>query len=145
MRLLKSQSFPDRDGVFICKIFIPPSRDLGINKRDLAKVGWLACHMNTFCFSMRFFRIARSRLAETARSTGTARLHMNSPLVQRRHCVKSAGIRSFSGPHLVQIRENTDQKNSKYGHFSRSAYLEPGPTSTMKLLAVDYFRKNVPS
>ena len=66
--------------MFICKILIPPGRDLGINKRDLGKVGWLACHMNTFCFSMRFLRIVRSRLAETARSSGTAPLHMNSPL-----------------------------------------------------------------
>ena len=73
---------PDRDGVFICKMFIPPSRDLGINKRDLGKVAWLACHMNTFCFSMRFLRIARSRLVETARSSETARLHMNSPLAR---------------------------------------------------------------
>ena len=71
---------PDRDGVFICKIFVPPSRDLGINKWDLGKVGWLACHTNTFCFSMRFLRIAKSRLAETARPSGTARLHMIRPL-----------------------------------------------------------------
>ena len=25
----------------------------------------------------------------------------------------------------VQIRENTDQKNSKYGHFSHSAHDDP--------------------
>ena len=43
------------------------------------------------------------------------------------------------------MRENVDQKTYKYGHFSRSAYLEPGPTSTMELLAIDYFRKKVPS
>ena len=43
------------------------------------------------------------------------------------------------------MRENVDQKNYKYGHFSRSAYLEPGPISTMQLLAVYYFRKKVPS
>ena len=30
-------------------------------------------------------------------------------------------IRSIS-PYSVRVRENTDQKNSEYGHFSRSAY-----------------------
>ena len=37
------------------------------------------------------------------------------------HCLKSVRIRSFSGPYSVRMRENADQKNSKYGHFSRSA------------------------
>ena len=53
------------------------------------------------------------------------------------HCVKSVHIRSFFwsvfsriqteykeilgiSPHLVRMRENTDQKNSVFGHFSRS-------------------------
>ena len=52
------------------------------------------------------------------------------------NCVKSVCIRSFTGPYFptlglntekygvppysVRIRENTDQKNSKYGHFSRT-------------------------
>ena len=50
--------------------------------------------------------------------------------------MKSVRIRSFSGPHLpafglnterysVQVRENTPQKNSEYGQFSRSASLLP--------------------
>ena len=45
--------------------------------------------------------------------------------------MKSVRIQSFSGPYfpafglntspyLVRIRENTDQQNSEYGHFSRS-------------------------
>ena len=34
--------------------------------------------------------------------------------------MKSVHFRSFSGPYSVRIRENTDQKNSEYGHFSRS-------------------------
>ena len=43
------------------------------------------------------------------------------------HCVKSVRIQSFSGPHFpysVQMRENTEQKNSEYGHFlcSRSYF-----------------------
>ena len=33
--------------------------------------------------------------------------------------MKSVRIWSFFGPYLVQMRENTDQKSSKYGHFSR--------------------------
>ena len=38
-------------------------------------------------------------------------------------CVKSVGIRSFLVlifSHSDWTRENTDQKNSEYGHFSRS-------------------------
>ena len=35
-------------------------------------------------------------------------------------CVKSACIRSYSGPYPVQMRENTDQNNYEYGHFSHS-------------------------
>ena len=38
------------------------------------------------------------------------------------HCVKSVRIRSFSGPYSVRMRENADQKNSEYGHFSRSGH-----------------------
>ena len=57
------------------------------------------------------------------------------------HCVKSVRIWSYSGPHSafsrtlnefgeifgispysVQMRENTDQNNSEYGHVSRSIY-----------------------
>ena len=40
-----------------------------------------------------------------------------------RHCVKSVRIWSYSGPYSVQIRENTNQNNSEYGHFSRSERL----------------------
>ena len=32
----------------------------------------------------------------------------------------------------VRMRENTDQKNSKYGHFSRSAYLPYFPKDELK-------------
>ena len=46
------------------------------------------------------------------------------------YCVKSVRIRSFAGPYFpvfglnterysVRMRENTDQKNSEYGHFSQ--------------------------
>ena len=34
------------------------------------------------------------------------------------HCVKNVRVRSFSGPYSVEMWENTDQKNSEYGHFS---------------------------
>ena len=36
------------------------------------------------------------------------------------HSLKSVRIRSYSGPHSVQTRENTDQTNSEYGHFLHS-------------------------
>ena len=39
------------------------------------------------------------------------------------HCVKNVPIRNTS-PYLVWMRENTDQKNSKYGRFSRSEYCQ---------------------
>ena len=37
------------------------------------------------------------------------------------HCMKNVRIRSLSGPYSVQVRENTNQKNSEYEHFYRSA------------------------
>ena len=53
----------------------------------------------------------------------------NSFSVYNYHCVKSDRICSFSGAYFLRIpsysvrmRENTDQKNSEYGHFSRSVY-----------------------
>ena len=39
------------------------------------------------------------------------------------HCVKSVRIQSYSGPYSVRMRENTNQKISEYGHFSRCGYL----------------------
>ena len=45
------------------------------------------------------------------------------------YCVKSVPIQSEYGeicsisPYSFRMRENTDQKNSEYGHFSRSEYL----------------------
>ena len=38
------------------------------------------------------------------------------------HCVKSVRIRRYSGPYSVQMRKDTDQNNSEYGHFSRGDY-----------------------
>ena len=38
------------------------------------------------------------------------------------HCVKSVRIRSYSDPHFLEsdgMRENTDQNNTEYGHFSQ--------------------------
>ena len=34
--------------------------------------------------------------------------------------VKNVRIRSYSDPHSIRMRKNTDQNNSEYGHFSRS-------------------------
>ena len=36
------------------------------------------------------------------------------------HCVKSARVWSFCGSYFPAFGMNTDQKNSEYGHFSRS-------------------------
>ena len=41
---------------------------------------------------------------------------------EKHHCVKSDRIRSYSGPNYPACGLNTDQNNSEYGHFSRSAY-----------------------
>ena len=40
--------------------------------------------------------------------------------IKDNHCVESVRFRSSSGPYSVRMRENTDQKNSEYGHFSYS-------------------------
>ena len=45
-------------------------------------------------------------------------LIINSYLTKNKHCVKSVRIRSFYGLYSVRMRENTDQENSKYKHFS---------------------------
>ena len=37
-----------------------------------------------------------------------------------KHYVKKVPIRSFSSPYFPAFELNTDQKNSEYGHFSRS-------------------------
>ena len=41
----------------------------------------------------------------------------------KQHYLESVRIWSFSGLYSVQMRENTDQKNFKYGHFLPSASL----------------------
>ena len=40
--------------------------------------------------------------------------------MQITHCVKNVRIGSFSRPYSVRMRQNADQNNSEYGHFSRS-------------------------
>ena len=71
--------------------------------------------------------------------------------------MRSAGIRSFSGPYFpsfglntkrygvslrkrygvspyaVRMRENTEQKNSEHGHFSRSVKHDPTLKSFMEI------------
>ena len=37
------------------------------------------------------------------------------------HCVESVRIRSYSDLYFPEFGLNTDQNNSKYGHFLRSA------------------------
>ena len=79
----------------------------------------------------------------------------------KRHCVKIVRIQSFSGPYFpafglrvspysVRMRENTDLKNSEYGHFSHSDVVSqtfdrvPKDTSegyTMNWFCVKYLTK----
>ena len=42
-------------------------------------------------------------------------------------------------PYSIRMRENTDQKNSKYGHFSRSEWLsnDQGKFSKSQVIYVD--------
>ena len=68
-------------------------------------------------------------------STSITKEDNKSVMFKETHCVKSVHIRNFSSPYfpafglntefqisqyLVRMLENTDQKNSKYGHFSGS-------------------------
>ena len=52
---------------------------------------------------------------------------ISDPMVHK-HCVKSVQIRSFFLVHIfpysVRMRENTDQENSVFGHFSHSERFE---------------------
>ena len=79
VRTVEKSIPPHRAAAFIWKIFISPDWDPGRINRDLGKAGWLTFHMNLIYFYKSFLTIARSRLSEPARSTGPARLHMNSP------------------------------------------------------------------
>ena len=48
---------------------------------------------------------------------------MNKKFLKRNaYCVKSVFIRSYSGLHFLAFILNSDQNNSKYGHFLRNAY-----------------------
>ena len=60
------------------------------------------------------------------------------------HCVKSVHIRSYSGPYFpafemnsAKMRENVDQNNPKYGHFSLSVSMYP--INIFKWLFNDFF------
>ena len=47
------------------------------------------------------------------------------------HGMRSARIRSFSGPYFPSFGLNTDQKNSKYRPFLRSANNEEADTNSI--------------
>ena len=53
------------------------------------------------------------------------------------HCVESVRIQSFSDPYSVRMRENTGQKNSEYGHFSRS-FSERDSSRTITVLFISF-------
>ena len=47
-------------------------------------------------------------------------IHKEQEKNDKKHCVKSVRIRSFSGPYFPAFGLNTDQNNSEYEHFLRS-------------------------
>ena len=62
------------------------------------------------------------------------KIHKDRNSFRSPHCVRSVRIWSFSGPYFPAFGLNTDQKNSEYEHFSRSAsnleaYSDPSQTS----------------
>ena len=65
------------------------------------------------------------RLAETKQANTFSR--KLSPVPENRvsngiqDCMKSVLIQSYSGPYSARMQQNTDQNNSEYGHFLRSA------------------------
>ena len=52
------------------------------------------------------------------------------------HCVKIVRIQSYSGPYFPEFGLNTDQNNSKYGHFSRSSVEMFTPTRSINIAGV---------
>ena len=55
--------------------------------------------------------------------------------------MKNVCVWSFSGSNSVRMRENTDQKNSEYGHFSRSVTYVSIITTFTNLSYYGYFQK----
>ena len=70
-----------------------------------------------WCFPVNFAKFLRTHDMPYSLTVFTECDHRKS------HSVKSSRIRSFSGPYSVRLRENKDQKNSEYVHFSLSARL----------------------
>ena len=74
---------------------------------------------------------------------------MNAKAVNSRsvglHCVKSVRIRIFSSPYCPAFGLNTDQKKSRYGHFSRNApvRLQIYSPSYDYLANDDYFKNDL--
>ena len=72
-------------------------------------------------------------LATSTQKTTSLKPTLKSGIMR---CAKNVRIRIFSGPYIpafglnteyvysVRMRENTDLKNSEYGHFSRSDVLQ---------------------
>ena len=57
--------------------------------------------------------------------------------------MKSVRIQSFSGPYLVRMQENTDQKNSEYVHFlhSECGFRQGYTTQKCLLVLVEKWRQ----
>ena len=109
--------------------------DLGMSKLcQTSEMNWFAKIINGYTNLTKFWmrlRIGRCSFCMTFCSWVTV-LCSFKWLVQGDHCVKSARIWSALSrisrklrisPYLVQMRENADQKNSEYGHFSHRRFL----------------------
>ena len=59
------------------------------------------------------------KISENQRVCNVFTEYWRRPMATHPHCIKSVHLRSIS-PYSVWLRENTDQKNSKYGYFLRS-------------------------
>ena len=95
---------------------------------------WFTCLFIRFPICFIFFHIFFSRKEDSFVCNRFRFLGRSK--ARKQHCIKSVRIRSYSGPHFpafglntefcispysVQMRENADQNNSEYRHFSRSA------------------------
>ena len=60
--------------------------------------------------------------------------------LHHQHCAKSVRIVGYSGPCSVRMRENTDQNNSEYGHFSRN---EPTTETFENIDCISFLLSNI--
>ena len=104
------------------------------NEKKSRKTGdcfWVKIYTFTILISASFFKILTSTRFKIEFRNGINKsfkvllirfqnIYLRVGFHNDLHCVKSVPIRSYSGMYSVRMRENTDQNNSEYGHFSSS-------------------------